>query len=217
VNSNIRSALVGGLAATFVVAASLAPRLTSNDRAEVTVRQTSSDALPEESTSTSTTVETTTTTAAPTTTTTAALESRVTKVEQRVAVIEQTTTTTVPKPTTPTVEFYFEEPATRFGRDASQWVIVFRPTGPVGIRPGDFPNLRVRATVNTLNGPQDFIAEVTLSSDGHYVGNIIAFVDRALLDPAIAGEGSMCRPAPTYLEAATVEWDAGSQPALRCC
>jgi hypothetical protein len=215
VNSNIRSALVGGLAATFVVAASLAPRLASNDRAEVTVRQTSSDALPEESTSTSTTLETTTATAAPTTTTTPSLESRVTKVEQRVTVIEQTTTTTVPKPTTPTVEFYFEEPATRFGRDASQWVIVFRPT--VGLRPGDFPNLRVRATVNTLNGPQDFIADVTLSSDGQYVGNIIAFVDRALLDPAVAGEGSMSRTAPTYLEAATVEWDAGSQPALRCC
>jgi hypothetical protein len=217
VNSNIRSALVGGLAATFVVAASLAPRLASNDRAEVTVRQSSSDALAEESTSTSTTLETTTTTAAPTTTTTAPLESRVTKVEQRVTVIEQTTTTTVPKPTTPTIEFYFEEPATRFGRDASQWVIVFRPTGPAMLRPGDFANLRVRATVNTLTGPQDYMAEVTLSSDGQSVGNIVAFVDRALLDPAIGGEGSMSRSAPTYLEAATVEWDGGSQPVLRCC
>jgi hypothetical protein len=215
VNSNIRSALVGGLAATFVVAASLAPRLASNDRVEVTVRQSSSEALPDESTST--TLETTTTTAPATTTTTASLESRVTKVEQRVTVIEQTTTTTVPRPTTPTIEFYFEEPATRFGRDASQWVIVFRPTGPAMLRPGDFANLRVRATVNTLTGPRDFMAEVTLSSDGQSVGNIIAFVDRALLDPAIGGEGSMSRPAPTYLEAATVEWDGGSQPGLRCC
>ena len=213
-NANIRSALVGGLAATFVVAASFAPRMVSDDRADVTMRQAASDAIVEEPTST--TLETTSTTVAATTTTTAALESRVTRVEERVTIIEKTTTTTMPKPTTPNVEFYFEEPAGRFGRDASQWAIVFRPSA-TRVLPVDFPNLRVRATVNTLSGLQEFIAEPTPTIDGQSVGNIVAFVDRSLLDPAVAGEGTMSRPAPTYLEAATVEWDGGSHPALRCC
>jgi hypothetical protein len=217
VNSNVRSALIGGLAATFVVAASLAPKLASDSRSEVTIHQASSDAEQAgESTTTVPAPETTATTAAPTTTTTAPLEERVTNVEHRVTVIEQTTTTTAPKPTTPNLSFYFEEPAGRFGRDADQWwVIVFRPSD--SLVPADFPGLHVRATVETVNGPQDVTAEVTLSSDGKYVGNVVAFVERALLDPALAGPGTMSRPSPVYLSAATVEWNGGTQPVIGCC
>jgi hypothetical protein len=98
VNSNIRSALIGGLAATFVVAASLAPKVLHSDNpSDVRFHQTTAA---EEITS-STEGATTPTTEAPTTTTTAEVAQRVTHLEQRVTVIEQSTTTTTPPPAVP--------------------------------------------------------------------------------------------------------------------
>jgi hypothetical protein len=100
VNSNVKSALVGGLAATFVVAASLAPKLFDHP-SEVRFHRTASD----EVTTTSAADATTTTApvASTTTATTQPIEHRVTVVEQKVQVLESvvstsTSTTTAPRP-----------------------------------------------------------------------------------------------------------------------
>lgn len=94
--SDLRAAAIGGLAATLVVAASLAPKLTSHPT-EQAFHQTAAEET------TTTTVEpaptTTTTTVVPTTIAEPAVTERVGKVEERVTVLEQavpTTTTTVP-------------------------------------------------------------------------------------------------------------------------
>ncbi len=82
-NANVRSAMIGGLAATFVVAAAFAPKLMhSSAPADAQFHQTAA----EETVSTD---STTTTAEAPTTTTTAPAT-----LEQRVSAIEATTTTT---------------------------------------------------------------------------------------------------------------------------
>ena len=94
VRRDIRAAAIGGLAATLVVAASLAPKLLSHPT-EVDVHNSSTESALVESTTT-TAAPDTTTTEAPTTTTTAAIEQRVTVVENKVARIEATTTTTAP-------------------------------------------------------------------------------------------------------------------------
>ena len=218
VSPGVRAAIAAGLTAGL----SFAIIVTSQNN---TVRvETASDAsAPSEDPAGAETTTTTDAEAQVTTTSPAPIEERVTIVERRVDVLEQTTTTTLPKPTTPSIQFYFEQPATNFGRDASQWAIVFRPSAATGggLLPADFPNLHVRATVTTLDGPREFTAEVTLSSPDvngvQRVGNIIAFVDRAVLDPALAADVFGSRTTPLYLQAATAEWDGGSQPVLGCC
>lgn len=114
-NNNVRSALIGGLAATFVVVAAIAPRFTAEEsQSTVRFEQTSEEALPEETTTTTTIVEeTTTTTAAPTTTTT----------QPPTTTTSSTTTTTVPPvPTTlipPTTEERLGVPEERPACDPS--------------------------------------------------------------------------------------------------
>jgi hypothetical protein len=92
VRRDLRAAAIGGLAATFVVAASLAPKLMSNPN-EVSVHNSSTESAFVEST-TATAPPDTTTTEAPTTTTIAPpIEQRVTVIEHKVQAIEATTTT----------------------------------------------------------------------------------------------------------------------------
>lgn len=94
-NNNVKSAIFGGLAATFVVTAALAPKFMSTDRPQSTVRfEQTSEELPIETTTTTMPEETTTTTEPEVTTTTQA---------------PTTTTTTTTPPAPPTVSFMKEE------------------------------------------------------------------------------------------------------------
>lgn len=205
-HANLKSAIYGGLAATFVVAAAFAPRLATNDRSEVSIYNTSADS----ETTTSTAVETTTsTTAAPSTTTTVEtpLKERVTKVEQRVTIIEQTTTSTTPKPTTPTLGFYFEEPGgNRFGRP-DMWAIVLRPSAYISVT--DFPNLTVTIKAGGITMP----AEISTSSDGKAVGNVTAWIPQAQLDMTKVDQTTMFmgRTSPVFFSSAVATWSGGSQ------
>lgn len=87
--ANTRAAVLGGLAATFVVAVSLAPRLASQDHkpSQVQVRPA---AIVEATTTTLPQVEA----QVPTTAAAKPLDERVTKVEQRVDTLENPPTTT---------------------------------------------------------------------------------------------------------------------------
>src|SRR5882724_11351567 len=135
VNRDIRSALIGGLAVTFVVAASLAPKLLAHP-GEVAVHNTAAEAAAADTATTTdpavtpTTEATTSTTTAPTTTTTTGdLPGRVGGLEQRVTRIEATTTTTVPAK--PDVSFYFEGtvgigPEAEAAPYDGTWKVVFR-------------------------------------------------------------------------------------------
>jgi hypothetical protein len=160
VNRDIRSVLIGGLAATFVVAASLAPKVVDRP-AEVTVHNSAADATLDpttgstDPTATSTTEATTSTTVPPTTTTTGDLPTRVGGLEQRVTRIESTTTTIVAAK--PDVTFYFEAtvgigPDAEAAPDDDTWKVVFRTTKTE-------PGLRVPYLAQTKNGPAEFTAE----------------------------------------------------------
>jgi hypothetical protein len=204
-HANVKSAIYGGLAATFVVAAAFAPRLVSGDRPEVSIQNTSADS----DTTVSSAAETTTsTTAAPTTTSVEApLKERVTKVEERVTIIEQTTTTTAPKPTTPTLGFYFEEPGeNRFGRP-DMWAIVLRPSAYISVT--DFPNLAVTVNAGGITVP----AEISMSSDGKAVGNITAWIPQSQLDMTKVDQTTMFmgRTSPLFFSSAVATWVGGSQ------
>ncbi len=204
-NANVKSAIYGGLAATFVVAAAFSPRLVSTDRPEVNIHNTSA----ESETTTSTALETTTSTTAPSTTTTAEtpIKERVTQVEKRVTIIEQTTTTTAPKPTTPALGFYFEEAGgNRFGRP-DMWAVVLRSSA--GITPADFPNLAVTVTAGGVTVP----AEISLSMDGKWIGNVTAWIPQAQLDMTNVDATTkfMGTTKPLFFSSAVATWTGGSQ------
>lgn len=216
-NRDIRAALIGGLAATFVVAASLAPKLGS-PRDEVAVHNVSAaeDVATETSTSLEPTTETsetssssssssTTATTAATTTTTTDLPARVGGLEQRVTKLESTTTTTAPAK--PEVTFYFE--GTRaLGPEAAvapydgTWKVVFRTSKTA-------PGLRVRYLARTKTGSAEFVAEFS-DQRPMYTHSAIGRIDASLLDvPAAPPEQSG---APLFFEKiVAVEWDGGSQ------
>lgn len=133
VHPDIRAAVIGGLAATFVVAVSLAPNLPDHPR-EVRVRNSSAEGGVDETTTTGAT----TTTVPETTTTTRqlTLEERVTRIEAT------TTTTTAPTPVPPTAIFSKEE-----ARDGA-WTLVFRALNHPEFL-SRYPNARIRFTLNS--------------------------------------------------------------------
>jgi hypothetical protein len=209
VNRDIRAALIGGLAATLVVAASLAPKLVGGP-GEVTVRNSSTDAalaVDDTTTSTTASADTTTSTApAPTTTTAPSLAKRVDKVEERVTVIEKIVTTTT-APAKPDVSFYFEG-TVGIGPDAEAapydgtWKVVFRTTHTE-------PGLRVRYVAQTKTGPAEFVAEFS-DLRPMYTHTAVGRIDATLLDvPANPPRQSANRV--FFEKIVAVEWDGGSQ------
>lgn len=95
-NANTKAAVIGGLAATFVVAVSLAPRMVGGTT-QVQVRPAAVEATVPAPEPVAVLEPVAVATAAPTAPAAAKpVEDRVTKVEQRVDVLEATTTTTMP-------------------------------------------------------------------------------------------------------------------------
>jgi hypothetical protein len=123
-----RSAAIGGLAAVFVVTASLAPKLLDHSpRDEVAVRTASNEASDTVTSTTPTSRESTTSTTGDLAARVDHVEKRVNTVEQRVTVIEQTTTSTAPAPTatttsTPTTAMPVVTPTTTPAPPSQTWV-----------------------------------------------------------------------------------------------
>ena len=202
-NRDVRAALIGGLAATFVVAASLAPKLMTHP-SEVTVHTASADeGLVVGTTTSPDPTSTSTSTATSTTTTTAT------------AIVQPPSTTTAPPvtattttaPVRPEVTFYYEGttglgPGAETAPDDGTWKVGFRTTQTA-------PGLRVRYLARTKAGSAEFTAEF---SDPRPMYNFTAIghIDSGLLDlpanpPAQTGT-------PVFFEKiVAVEWDGGSQ------
>jgi len=163
VNSNIRSALVGGLAATFVVAAAFAPRLLGAPD-EVRVRQAGTDATTTTLEAATAATEPSTTTAPPTTATTQPPTTTTTTRAATTTTAAPTTTTTAPVPATPP---RFVNCGSLNSVDGFMFCVVnpilawnetFRP-----IDPALFPNFRAHLRFDSPTGPFEVTAPAPLN------------------------------------------------------
>lgn len=198
-NANIRSAIIGGLAGTFVVAAAFAPRLIDPDRpSAVRFEQSATDTGIDTSTTTAPDEPTTTTTVPSTTTSTlATTTTRPLSVEERLSRIEATTTTTAPLPATP--PRYVNCGQGSAPPDGVGWLVIGCVVNPI-MAPSDtfkplpenlFPNFRVRARFDTDNGPREVVVPAPVNCGTFNVS--IDAADHPVFDDVVA-----------------LEWDAGS-------
>lgn len=198
-NQNVRSAAVGAMAAIFVVAVAFGPKVIGQAGDGVAFRA-ASDSTP---TSTPAAEETTTSTAAPTptssapttSTTTVDLAQRVTRVEERVTVVERiieapTTTTTVPVP--PTAIFRGEE------MTPQGWTIRF--AAKIEAAWADrYPNPRILFNIVAADGS---LQEVSVPIPPYEPGAYTSYPN--YLVPGATG--------PVFGKLIAVDWDGGSLP-----
>lgn len=194
--AEFRAAAIGGLAATFVVAAAFAPKLMSPEKSSaVRFEQTAAEA-PVEETTTTTEAPTTTTTVAPTTTTTVAPTTTTT------TAAPPTTTTTVAAPAALAAPETPATPATPpravncGGLDtmSGQMICVVNPVGAYSNLPdAAFPHFKVRIRFITDNGPVEVVSDAPLN------GGTFTVVVTPANNPHFDGVVAM-------------EWDGGTAP-----
>lgn len=203
VSPAIRAAIAAGTSAGLVVSL----MMFGQGRGDVAVHNTAAEAttstVPDDTTTT-TAAESTTTTAAQSTTTTAAaptttapgtpLSERVTKVEQRVDVIEATTTSSTTTTTTAPVA-----PTSIPGPESAApdgWTISFKFYNHAEYAT-TFPNPRIRFTYTT--GTETIEQTVAIPAGDRYGGGTVT-----VHLPGVTG--------PVQPKVVAVEWDGGSLP-----